>query len=268
MLVLPTDIKAPCPEFVSQDDGNALVVGGDNLPFLAADLLLNELTYRGIMVGTANLTGSATGNTYYDATDPVQAGDLFVITTTGSLTVNGGSVAVAAGDVIFIEQEVTKAAIAAADITILNPGLYTHDGTLTAARAVTLGGFALSFVGSGLSVNLAPSGRLGVGVASPLVHFHNNGGTILGAQLVTGDFPTGGVIGTAAATVDIKTVFSIAQTTAGQTLTLPAPTSATLGHIALVTNRGSASFTMYGKAIAPATFSLFLYDTTAWRPGV
>lgn len=266
MLIFPNASNACPPQpAISQDVGNALVEGSDSLPFLDLALLLDKLTYRGLLVGTANLTGSATGNAYYDGADPILAGDLFVITTTGSLTVNGGTVSVSAGNVIFVEQDVAKSAIASADITILNPNLYTRDGTLTGARAVTLGGFTLSFVGSAFSVNVAPTGRLGLGV-SPLVHFHNNGGTILGAQLVVGDFPTGGVIGTAAATVDIKTIFSIAQTTAGQALTLPAPTSATLGHLAMVTNRGSASFTMYGVTIAPGTFAQFLYDTTAWRP--
>ncbi len=38
---------------------------------------------------------------------------------------------------------------------------------------------------------------------------------------------TGGAIGTAATTVDVKTTFNINQTTANQTLALPTPTNTT-----------------------------------------
>ena len=47
------------------------------------------------------------------------------------------------------------------------------------------------------------------------------------ASLAIPNLPTGGSIGTAATTVDIKTTFDINQTTADQTLTIPTPTSTT-----------------------------------------
>jgi hypothetical protein len=86
--------------------------------------------------------------------------------------------------------------------------------------------------------------------------------------VILGDFAAGGDIGTAAATVDIRSAFEVAQTTAAQVLTLPAPTSGDHGRIAYVANTGSQAFTMYGKAITPATYSIFYWNGAAWCASV
>lgn len=68
--------------------------------------------------------------------------------------------------------------------------------------------------------------RLGIGTTAPVATLHNSGSTVFSA-LVVANLAAGGAIGTALATVDIKTNFNINQTTANQTLTLPAPTNTT-----------------------------------------
>jgi hypothetical protein len=77
-------------------------------------------------------------------------------------------------------------------------------------------------------------------------------------QNPTGNFVTvsnlasGGAIGTATATVDQYLGAMIAQTTASQTITLPAPTGNT-PKVFFVTNTGSVAFTMLQKTVYPGT---------------
>jgi len=71
-----------------------------------------------------------------------------------------------------------------------------------------------------------------------------------------------GSIGSAASTVDIYTNFTIAQTTAGQTLTIPAPTTTTSGRIIYVTNIGSAGYTMAGAIVSPGVTMQFVWNNT------
>ena len=82
------------------------------------------------------------------------------------------------------------------------------------------------------------------------------------------NFATGGVIGTATATVDFASLFSVQQSTAGQTLTLPNPTILNMHRIICIVNSGSASFTMYGQIILPSQSAMFVFsrDAVAWRP--
>lgn len=64
------------------------------------------------------------------------------------------------------------------------------------------------------------------------------------------DFPAGGAIGSALATVDGANVFFVAQTTAAQTLSLPNPTSAIARRVLYVVNTGNQSFSIFGAALA------------------
>lgn len=79
-----------------------------------------------------------------------------------------------------------------------------------------------------------------------------------------GNKPTGGVIGTAATTVDIASTFRLNQNAAGQTLTIPNPTNATVTQIVTVKNSGNSSFTMYGVTLAVNSSANFLWDGNAW----
>jgi hypothetical protein len=84
------------------------------------------------------------------------------------------------------------------------------------------------------------------------------------APLVIANLPTGGVIGTAAATVDINSVALINQTTAGQTFTLPTPTNATLGQTFIVGANSTASITGYGNLIPAGGGGSFLWNGSTW----
>lgn len=77
-----------------------------------------------------------------------------------------------------------------------------------------------------------------------------------------GDFATGGAIGTAVATVDNANTFFVAQTTAGQTLSLPNPTNINLVRVVYVVNTGNQSFTIFGAALAAGKTA-----AAVWWPG-
>ncbi|MCA1800255.1 MAG: hypothetical protein LC650_03085, partial [Actinobacteria bacterium] len=91
-----------------------------------------------------------------------------------------------------------------------------------------------------------------------------NAGSTLFTAVAVSDQATGGDIGTAAATVDGATTFDVNQTTAGQTLTLPAPTDATSGRIVIVNNVGSVSFTMYDSVISAGQSNTFVWNGSSW----
>ncbi|MCW2763240.1 MAG: hypothetical protein JWR85_3441, partial [Marmoricola sp.] len=71
-------------------------------------------------------------------------------------------------------------------------------------------------------------------------------------------------IGTAAATVDGVTTFTINQTTANITLTMPNPTATTAGRIVYISNIGTASFTMYNVVVSPGNTATYLWNGSAW----
>ena len=73
---------------------------------------------------------------------------------------------------------------------------------------------------------ISANGSLSLGTGASLATLHNAGSTLF-ESLSVANLATGGAIGTAATTVDIKTTFNINQTTANQTLTLPVPTNTT-----------------------------------------
>ncbi len=93
--------------------------------------------------------------------------------------------------------------------------------------------------------------------------FTNAGSTLLSALAVS-DLPTGGDIGTAAATVDVATTFDVSQTTAAQTLTLPDPTDTTSGRVVYINNIGSEAFTVYGDSIGAGESASFIWNGSDW----
>ena len=82
--------------------------------------------------------------------------------------------------------------------------------------------------------------------------------------LVISNKASGGAIGTAAATVDVASLFNVNQTTASQTLTVPNLTNATNGKTIHINNVGSASFTLLSKTIEPGTGILLRWTGSAW----
>lgn len=73
-------------------------------------------TLRGALAGNADLTSNTTGNPYADASNEYAAGDVFQISSDGSLVVSDGVVPVNNGDEIVILQPVGDAAITVAQV--------------------------------------------------------------------------------------------------------------------------------------------------------
>jgi hypothetical protein len=107
--------------------------------------------------------------------------------------------------------------------------------------------------------------RIGIGTNAPQTGFHNALASLYGLVAVA-NLPGGGSIGTAATTVDISTAFTVNQTTAAQTISLPNPTVATGGRIVFVINIGSAAFTMLGLTVSPASVLFAMWTGSAWDP--
>lgn len=86
------------------------------------------------------------------------------------------------------------------------------------------------------------------------------------APIEIGDLSAGGDIGAADETVDLNGAVVLTQTTAGQIVTLPAPTNA--GGARTVTLSVSAasseSVSFYGQAVAPGSYSQAVWTGTAW----
>ena len=127
-------------------------------------------------------------------------------------------------------------------------------GTISVGTANT-SGITIGYVGviTDIAGNLTVSGS----------QFTNGGSTLNTAQSL-GDFPTGGAIGTAAATVDVATTFNIAQTTTSQTLSLPTPTDTTAGRTVYVVNTGTASFNMHSVTILNGYGQVFIWNGSNW----
>jgi hypothetical protein len=89
------------------------------------------------------------------------------------------------------------------------------------------------------------------------------GQTELGAQSVA-NLAGGGDIGTAAATVDVGTVFNVDQTTANQTLTIPNPTDTVAGKIIYINNVGTVKFIVSGSQVEPGEGRQFIWNGTTW----
>ena len=116
-------------------------------------------------------------------------------------------------------------------------------------------------------MTILSGGNVGIGIATPDATLHNNGSSINTIRTITNK-PTGGNIETAANSVDIGSTFSINQTTAGQTLTIPSPTVTTAGRIIKISNIGTVSFKIANIVLAPSKFADFLWTGSAWIPAV
>lgn len=79
------------------------------------------------------------------------------------------------------------------------------------------------------------------------------------------DLPAGGSIGSAATTVDARSLFTINQTTAGQTLSVPNPTDPSKTAPYFFTNSGTQSFTIFGIPLAPGESIFALWDGDSYN---
>jgi hypothetical protein len=90
-------------------------------------------------------------------------------------------------------------------------------------------------------------------------------GSSLFVAVPIADHPVGGDIGPAATTVEIATTFNVTQTTPGQVLSLPPPTSTTSGRVAIINSvPGNVTFTMLGAVIGAGSSIVAIWNGTAW----
>jgi hypothetical protein len=150
----------------------------------------------------------------------------------------------------------------------------TTSGTLavTSAGALNLTGAANSTINYGANTlavtssafNVTATGALTLGSGTGTGALINNG-TTLNTEKTYTNFATGGAIDTAANSVDKYTYFSILQTTAGQTITIPTPTTnptTVFGRIIYVSNIGTTAFTLGGTTLNPGTTATLIWSNT------
>lgn len=91
----------------------------------------------------------------------------------------------------------------------------------------------------------------------------------IGLAVSRSDMPTGGSI---VLLTDTRSeqyrAFSISQTTAGQSVTIPDPTDASVIFSLDVYNTGSVSFAIYGVTLTAGSFARFGWNGSAWVPDV
>ncbi|MBI5357868.1 S-layer family protein [Candidatus Saccharibacteria bacterium] len=169
---------------------------------------------------------------------------------TSTASTNSGNISIQTGNA-------TGATSNSGNIT-LDVGTATGTaGTISVGTANT-SGITIGRVGviTDIAGNLTVSGS----------QFTNSGSTLNSAQAL-GNFATGGSIGSAATTVDVDTAFTINQTTAGQTLSLPTPTNTAAGRLVYVLNIGSVSFTMHGVTIPSGYGQIYVWNGSNWLLG-
>jgi len=99
-------------------------------------------------------------------------------------------------------------------------------------------------------------------VVNKLLGLNNTGSSL--APLTIANLASGGVIGTAAATVDINNKFLINQSTDEQTITFPNPTNPTLGQSITVKANSVVGFSCYGEFIARGNSANFFWSGSSW----
>jgi trimeric autotransporter adhesin len=232
---------------VNMDHGyNAVIWLGNFAKALRPNLNLNDQAY--ILAGSTDPSSVATlapaGSLYLRAN-----GSAYVKADSGSST--NWSLVGAAGSYL---------TALTGDVTASGPGS-------AAATVALVGGSSAANVHS---AELAANAATASPTASTIVK-RDAGGSAqfaqLGAGVVTlGNFAGGGSIGSAASTVDIGQAINVAQTTAGQSLTLPSPTDSTHAHVVYVVNTGSQSFTLLTKTVAASGAQAAVWNGSAWTP--
>ena len=198
-------------------------------------------------------------------------------TSNGALTVQGYSgigvntadvAAAASGNVTVTSGNVTSGAFASGNVRV-------DAGTSTGTTGtITVGGTSASAVALGRTgVTTTTNGTSQVGAAAGTGALVNNGTTkntaLAIANLDYSGSGNSGAIGTAGATVDLYTTFTINETTANQTLTVPTPTvggAASTGRVMYVANTGSVSFTLLtgGATLNPNSTATLVFNGTTW----
>jgi uncharacterized protein YjdB len=97
-----------------------------------------------------------------------------------------------------------------------------------------------------------------------------SGGSSAQPPMQIANLPAGGPIGTAAATVDINSHFVITQATAGQTVTIPAPTNTANSRSVLIESSAAStqSFQFLGNSCSPGNCDTIKWNSTSWGRSV
>jgi hypothetical protein len=246
---------------VSITSGNALGATS-NSGNISIDVGTATQTAGTISIGTANTSGITIGRTGVTTTNSG------ALTVTQAFAANGGATIVGATTINTTGTSNTQIGNATGTFQLDSSNI--DISTAGAISGITSYSQASgNFVQSGAGTFSTGTGAVSLNGATTIngSQLTNTGATLNSAMTIS-DLPTGGNIGTAAATVDIKTTFNVNQTTAGQTLTLPNPTDTTSGRIVYINNVGSASFTMYGSVIASGKSNAFIWNGTAWVTSV
>lgn len=116
------------------------------------------------------------------------------------------------------------------------------------------------------------NGDVGLGLANPTqvaARLDVNGAQVL-RPVTLPNFPANAPLGTAAATVDIASVISVAQATQNITLSVPTPTNAQPGRILVLRNSGTAAFAVASTAgnqkIWPGASASLTWNGVGWMP--
>jgi hypothetical protein len=214
----------------------------------------------------------ASGNTSTASTDSnnisVQTGNATGTTSnSGGITIDAGTATATAGSINIGSANASALTIGRTGVTTTLQGSIALTGAGTALTVTNDAAFnGNTTIGNAstdtltVNANANFTGNLSIAGGNT---FTNSGSSVYTAQAVS-NLPTGGAIGTAAATVDGATTFNISQTTISQAITLPSPTTITAGRIVYVNNVGSASFTMYGTTIGTNGSNAFIWNGSQW----
>jgi hypothetical protein len=127
-------------------------------------------------------------------------------------------------------------------------GVITVTADMTVKLRITLSGSmdALNLASSHISITQ-------IGTTATLANVMSN----------VSNLPTGGAI--VAGTVDPYVIgYNVAQTTASQVLSIPAPTTTTLNRVIYINNTGTVSFQVDGFTISTGQSQAFIWNGTAW----
>jgi len=287
-------------------DANIAGVGKNaaDLPFINTAAFAGILSEGGAVPPTPTPSWNVGGNTgltspaVFGPTDAVdlnmsaQSNVWATVTTSGlSLSQPNLAISIACGNAVMsftsgVEIDLTAPTITLAGAvnltgptTVTGAFSATTSGTdtinLTAAGNLNASGASISLIASDIFAGVAFfgsafSGTTNLGAGSGGLNF--NGAAVFSSVISVGNATVDGNFGqnTAANTVDRGNYFEVNQTTAGRTLTIPAPTggNARKGQLAFVSNIGSASFTMLGKTVSPGSVLIAVWKGATWVQGI
>jgi hypothetical protein len=203
------------------------------------------------------------------ATWSTGAGVLTVTGGGGTAINSAGTSGAASGAVSIKSGDVSSGVFSSGNLTV-DVGASTAGTPGTISLGVT-SATAIAIGHAGITTTTAGTAQIGTGVGTGALV---NNGTTQNKVLAIADLNyTGsgnsGALGTAAATVDIYTAFTVNQSTASQTITIPTPTGAAgivTGRVIYISNIGSVSFTLLtgGATMNPASTATLVYNGSAW----